>query len=83
MKKKLYLIKVVFLTFKSILKKKPRKTYELKIAKMHLYFILNQNRQVCTLQDPPPPFRQNQQPKKKKRKREERKKDKLPEQKAA
>lgn len=52
MKKKLYLIKVVFLTFKSILKKKPRKTYELKIAKMHLY--LNQNRQVCTLEDPPP-----------------------------
>lgn len=79
MKKKLYLIKVVFLTFKSILKKKPRKTYELKIAKMHLYFILNQNRQVCTLEDPPP-FRQNQT---KKKKREERKKDKLPEQKAA
>lgn len=50
---------------------------------MHLYFILNQNRQVCTLQDPPPFPPKPTTKKKKKRKREERKKDKLPEQKAA
>lgn len=74
---KLYRIKVDFLTFKSKLKKKPAKTYELKIAKNS--FILHFESELTSLYNTrPPPFRQNHNQKEKKErkkgKREEKRK---------